>query len=134
MLNVSLFIYHKQNNTLVYIYIYVCNCIFFTAKLSTSQIIGYYYTYLVEHMDADSVSHLMHIKDLITDDDFEAISFSPNDMIMNCLLLQYVKLMTVSTLFKFCNLLQTIETQKYIFHVLTTGKEHIYRAQRAYYF
>jgi len=91
-------------------------------KLSPSEVIGYYYTYLVEHMDADSVSHLMYTENLITDDEFEVISTAPNDMIMNCLLLQFLKLMEVCTLYKFCGLLQKIETQKYTCYSLASGK------------
>jgi len=73
-------------------------------------------------MDADSVSHLMHTENLITDDEFEVISTAPNDRIMNCLLLQFMKLLKSSTLFRFYGKLQNIETQKYAGHVLTNGK------------
>jgi len=97
------------------------------ANVSPSQVIGNCYTYLVEHMDADSVSHLMHTENLITDDEFEVISTAPNDMIMNCLLLQFVELMKVCTLYKFCSLLQKIESQKYAHYILTNGKQNIIR-------
>ena len=65
-------------------------------------------------MDADSVSHVMHCRNLITDDDYHVISTAPNDLKMNCLLLQYVKLMSVDELLKFCKVLKEIETQKRI--------------------
>ena len=63
-------------------------------------------------MDADSVSHMMHCKHLITDDDYDMITSAPNDVKMNCLILQYVKLMDKTTLVKFCDLLNEIETNK----------------------
>ena len=63
-------------------------------------------------MDADSVSHMMQCEHLITDDDYEAITTAPNDTKMNCLLLQYVKLMDTKMLLKFCDILKSIETQR----------------------
>ena len=65
-------------------------------------------------MDADSVSHMMHCEHLITDDDYEAITAAPNDNKMNTLLLQYVRLMDLSQLSKFCDILKSIETHKMI--------------------
>ena len=69
-------------------------------------------------MDADSVSHMMHYKRLITDDDFKAITAAPNDDTINLVLLQYVKSMDLSSLFKFIEILQNIETQESIGHHL----------------
>ena len=65
-------------------------------------------------MDADSVSHMMHSEQLITDSDYEVITAAPNDINMNRLLLQYVRAMNMPKLLKFCNLLKTIETQQCI--------------------
>ena len=65
-------------------------------------------------MDADSVSHMMHCEHLITDDDYDAITAAPNDTKMNCLLLHYVKLMDTKELFKFCDILKSIETMQRI--------------------
>ena len=62
-------------------------------------------------MDADSVSHMMHSKQLITDSDYEAITTAPNDINMNRLLLQYVRAMNMTDLLKFCNILKDVETQ-----------------------
>ena len=69
-------------------------------------------------MDADSVSHMMRHECLITDDDFKAIATAPNDDTMNLVLLQYVKSLDSSSLFKFIEILQSIETQKSIGHYL----------------
>ena len=65
-------------------------------------------------MDADSVSHMMHSEHLITDSDYEAITAAPNDINMNCLLLQYVRVMDMPGLLKFCDVLKNIETQQCI--------------------
>ena len=65
-------------------------------------------------MDADSVSHMMHCEHFITDDDYDAITNAPNDTKMNCILLHYVKLMDVKDLFKFCDILKSIETMERI--------------------
>ena len=65
-------------------------------------------------MDADSVSHMMHSKRLITDSDYEAIIGAPNDINMNCLLLQYVRAMDMAGLLKFCDVLKTIDTHQHI--------------------
>ena len=72
-------------------------------------------------MDADSVSHMMHYKCLITDDDFKAITSAPNDYTMNLVLLQYVRSMDLSSLIKFMEILQSIETQESIGHHLQSG-------------
>ena len=65
-------------------------------------------------MDADSVSHMMHSEQLITDNHYEAITAAPNDINMNRLLLQYVRTMDMTNLLKFCNLLKNIGTQECI--------------------
>ena len=65
-------------------------------------------------MDADSVSHMMHSEQLITDSDYEAITAAPNDININRLLLQYVRAMDMTNLLKFCNLLENIDTQQCI--------------------
>ena len=67
-------------------------------------------------MDADSVSHMMHHDCLITDDDFKTITAAPNDDTMNLVLLQYVRSMDLSSLLKFTEILQSIETQEDIAH------------------
>ena len=81
---------------------------------SPTQVIDHYYTYLESYMDADSVSHMMHYNHLITDEDYKAITTAPNDSKMNSLLLQYVRAMDLSSLFKFAEMLQSIEAQKCI--------------------
>jgi len=73
-------------------------------------------------MDADSVSHLMYCKHLITDDDYDVITSAPNDMKMNCLILQYVKMMDTQMILEFCNVLKIVDTQKYIGETLETCK------------
>ena len=80
--------------------------------------IDHYYIYLKSYMDADSVSHMMHYKRLITDDDFKAITAAPNDDKINLVLLQYVRSVDLSSLFKFIEILQNIETQESIGHHL----------------
>ena len=90
--------------------------------LDASQVVNHYYTYLEGHMDADSVSHMMHYKHLITDDDYEAITAAPNDHKMNTVILQYVRAMNTNELIHFCNVLKSIEIQKVIGNCLSTGK------------
>ena len=94
--------------TIVYIYLRMHT---FTVSDHT-EVISYYYPYLLKHMDADSVSHMMHCKHLITDDDYEAISAAPNDRMMNTVILEYVRAMDLPTLLKFANLLKAMETQR----------------------
>ena len=94
----------------------------YTIASNPSQVVNHYYTYLEGHMDADSVSHMMHYKHLITDDDCEAITAAPNDHKMNTVILQYVRAMNVNELITFCNVLKSIETQKNIGDCLSTGK------------
>ena len=65
-------------------------------------------------MDADSVSHMMHNKELITDSDYKAIIAAPNDININRLLLQYIRVMDKTDVLKFCNVLRSIETQRCI--------------------
>ena len=73
-------------------------------------------------MDADSVSHMMHYKHLITDDDYEAITAAPNDSKMNTVILQYVRAMDMNQLSSFCDILKSIENQKIIGDHLSTCK------------
>ena len=77
-------------------------------------------------MDADSVSHMMHCEHLITDDDYDAITTAPNDTKINCLLLHYVKSMDMKELFKFCDILKSIETMQGIGESLETCKLLLY--------
>ena len=79
---------------------------------SHTEVISYYYPYLLHNMDADSVSHMMHCNHLITDDDYEAITAAPNDWMMNVLILEYIRKMDLPELLKFASLLKTIETQE----------------------
>ena len=88
-------------------------CVHVTGS-SPLQVINQYYTYLEGHMDADSISHMMHSEHLITDSDYEAITAAPNDINMNHLLLQYVRAMDMPNLLRFCDVLKSIETQHYI--------------------
>ena len=77
--------------------------------------------YLLQRMDADSVSHMMQCKHFITDDDYEAITTAPNDRMMNVLILEYIRVMDLSTLLKFADHLKTMETQKPIGSKLKLG-------------
>ena len=86
----------------------------YAVGVHSSQVINDYYTYLESHMDADSVSHMMHSECLISDSDYSAITTAPNDINLNRLLLQYVKKMDMPNLLKFCNLLKNIKTQQCI--------------------
>ena len=107
-------------------YTYICTYV----ALDSKVVINHYYNYLEGHMDADSVSHMMHCKHLITDNDFEAITAAPNDNRMNTVLLQYVRAMHMSELISFCDVLKSIETQKTIGELLSTCKyiyAHTYR-------
>ena len=81
---------------------------------SPRDLINYCYTYLESHMDADSVSHMLHYNHLITDEDYKAITSAPNDHKMNIVLLQYIRAMDTNLFIKFCNVLKNIETQKMI--------------------
>ena len=96
-----------------YLFIYILHVRIYVI-LDSSAVINHYYTYLEGHMDADSVSHMMHCKHLITDDDYETITAAPNDIKMNTVLLQYVRSMDMSQLIRFCDVLKNIETQKTI--------------------
>ena len=73
-------------------------------------------------MDADTVSHMMHCKHLITDDDYDVITSAPSDLKMNSLILQYVRLMGRDNLMKFCYVLKEIETHEKAGFFLENGK------------
>ena len=85
------------------------------------EIIACYYTYLNNYMDADSVSHMMLSSHLITDDDYQAITTAPNDSKMNVAILEYVRAMDLTTVYKFADLLINIETQQSIGNSLKIG-------------
>ena len=88
------------------------------------EVINYCYTYLENHMDADSVSHMMHCRHLISDDNYEAIIAAPNDIKLNTVLLQYVRAMDTHLFMRFCDVLKAIETQKIIGCYLSTYSKY----------
>ena len=90
-----------------------------------SEIIACYYTYLINYMDADSVSHMMLSCHLITDDDYQAITAAPNDSTMNVAILEYVRAMDLTTFFKFVDLLINIDTQQTIGNSLKIGMYNV---------
>ena len=96
------------------IFNYVILCSLLAIVSDHTEVISYYYPYLLQHMDGDSVSHVMHSNHLITDDDYQAISAAPNDWMMNIIILQYIRVMDLPTLLKFTDFLKTIETQNSI--------------------
>ena len=98
----------------------------YLAVQDTCQVISHYYTSLENFMDADSVSHMMLCQNLITDDDYEAITAAPNDNKMNTLLLQYVRSMNAKELSTFCYILKSIETHKIIGNCLSPCKCLVY--------
>ena len=117
---------HTSNSCLLtYVYSLVVNiyyaCSLFYLVTNSAEVIGCYYTYLLNTMDADSVSHLMYCNHLITDDDYEAITAAPNDSKMNSVILEYARAMDWSTLFRFTDLLIGIETQQSIGEALKKG-------------
>jgi len=69
-------------------------------------------------MDADSVSHMMHCNNLISHDDYNVISTAPNDIKMNCQIMQCVKLMSEQDLLRFCDTLNEIKRHHKIASVL----------------
>ena len=87
-----------------------------------SQILSHYYTYLEGHLDADSVSHMMYCQRLISDNDYDVITSAPNDIKMNCLILQYVKMMDAYKFQQFCDILKDMESQQQIGKFLETCK------------
>ena len=95
-------------------YIYALCTHFLYVVLDPGAVIDHYYNYLESHMDADSVSHMMHCNHLITDDDYEAITSAPNDIKINTVLLQYVRQMHMNQLISFCDVMKSIETHKII--------------------
>ena len=98
----------------------MCNCTYVVSD--PSQVVNYYYTYLESHLDADSVSHMMYYKHIVTADEYEAITAAPNDSKMNTVILQYVRAMNINQLKNLCDVLKSIETQKIIGDSLSTGK------------
>ena len=96
-------------------------CELFCVVTNPSEVIACYYTYLLNYMDADSVSHMMHYTHLITDDDYEAITAAPNDSKMNMVILEYVRAMDLTALLKFADLLLNIETQQLVGKSLELG-------------
>ena len=93
----------------------------FHSVTNASEFITCFYTYLINYMDADSVSHMMHCNHLITDDDYYAITTAPNDSKMNVIILEYVRAMNPTMLFKFADLLINIETQQSVGRHLKLG-------------
>ena len=79
-----------------------------------TEVISICYLYLLQHMDADSVSHMMQCDGLISEDDYEAITAAPTDRMMNVLILEYVRVMDLPKLLKFAGLLKNMETQERI--------------------
>ena len=75
----------------------------------------------MNYMDADSVSHILHCNQLITDIDFKVITTAPSDSKMNTVILQYLRAMDPATLIKFADLLRDIETYQSVGDNLKLG-------------
>ena len=97
------------------------SCLLAISCSDHTAVISYFYPYMLQYMDADGVTHMMHCEHLLTDDNYEAITTAPNDWIMNVLILEYIRVMDRPTLLKFVGLLKTMETQESIGCNLESG-------------
>ena len=102
-------------------HICVYACWLFYVVTNSAEVIACYYTYLLNIMDADSVSHMLYCNHLITDDDFEAIIAAPSDSKMNSVILEYAREMDLFTLLNFTDLLIKMETQQSVGEALKKG-------------
>jgi len=93
--------------------------------ISPLDVVQYYYQYLVENMDSDSISHVMVCRKLLTNGDMEAIGTCSSNRQRNVLILNHVQDMNVSELFAFRDAVQELEHQCYISTILTRGKHFI---------
>ena len=96
--------------------------LYFALVISPFEIIQYYYQYLLENMDSDSISHVMACRKMLTDGDMEVINKCSGNSQRNVLVLNHVLHMSISKLFAFLDVVQELEHQHYITTILTSGK------------
>ena len=88
---------------------------------TSKDIIDHFYHYLSCEMDSDAIVQEMSTQQLFSDNDLLTISTAINKYHKNCLVLDRVRLMNVTTLMTFCNLVQRIDHQKHIGIALLNG-------------
>ena len=94
--------------------------------------VQHYYQYLVENMDADSVSHLMTSKKLLTKADVKIINRFFDNRYRNGLILKHIMLMSTAELFCFCEVLLDMEHQYYIGTLLINGNVYLHAHMHAH--
>ena len=90
-----------------------------------------HYQYLVQRLQPVEVTKLMHSESLINQKVLSAIMNAPCDHIRNCLIIEHVRHQSMSYLFVFLNVLQSITTQDHIYDTLIKG---MYRYRINYFY
>jgi len=87
----------------------------------TKQIVDHFYHKLSCEMDADVIVQEMSTKQLLSDDDMYTISIAMNKYQKNCLVLDRVRLMNMTSLMSFCFVMQGIDHLRHIGTTLLNG-------------
>ena len=88
------------------------------------DIIDHYYHYLSQEIDGDLIVEKMISlqSPVLNQDDITFLMTAINQYQKSCLMLEKVRLMDVSSLTTFCNMLESIDHQKHMAAVLLNGK------------
>ena len=92
-----------------------------TSACNSQQITNNNLEYFSCKVTADDNCKYLLFNHLITKEDYQAITAAPNDSQMNIAIMEYVRAMDLSTLYKFTDLLINIETQQSIGNTLKKG-------------
>ena len=80
-----------------------------------------HYQDLVQRLQPVKISEYMFSKGLLNKRDYTIITSAPCDRIRNCMIIEHVRHQSSSYLFKFLDVLQNVEDQKYLYYILING-------------
>ena len=89
---------------------------------SSKDIIDHFYHYMSHALDSDLIVHQMSTQKLLSEDEVHNVKIATSKYYKNCLVLEKVRLMNITSLTSFCNFLIHIDHQKHVGTTLLKGK------------
>ena len=99
----------------------MCIFAYFTFIEDPIQILCQHYSFFMENVQPTIVSRMMNQERLLSSVDLDIILNAPMNYMRNLYLFEHVRHMETPDLFRFLDILQTIESQKYVSDELTEG-------------
>ena len=108
-----------------YVRMYVCSYyespIFVFLPENPIQLLCQHYSFFMENLQPTTVSRIMEQENLLSSADLDVILNAPMDYMRNLYIFEHVRHMVTPDLFRFLDILQKIDSQKYVSDELTEG-------------